>query len=321
MTETKAADNSQARQEGTMSTPLSGVISALATPFTADGRLDQGLLRRLVDRNIDGGVGGVVAGGSTGEFASMTPDERRLLVETVVDQTAGRVPVVAQTGAMSAKEAIELSRHAQEAGADVLMVVAPYYEALTVSETLHYLRRVADSVQVPVMLYNIPAHTGVNLTPDLVREIATDVDNVAYIKDTTGDMAQAAQLIHHHGDVISTFVGWDSLCLAAFVEGAAGAVAGAANVIPAELVSVHAAVRAGDLAGARAQWDRIYPLIDALLGAPFIAAVKAALREFDFPIGLPRDPVQDVDPETLSTISALAKALRSTSVVPEGANR
>ncbi len=304
-------------QEGTMSTQLSGVVSALATPFTPDGRLDEARLRQLVDRNIDGGVGGVVAGGSTGEFASMTGDERRLLVETVVDQTAGRVPVVAQTGAMSAVEAIELSKHAQRAGADVLMVVAPYYEALTVPETLAYLRRVADSVQVPVMLYNLPMATGVNLTPSLVRQLATEVDNIAYIKDTSGDMSQAAQLIHHHGDVISTFVGWDSLCLAAFVEGAAGAVAGTANVIPAELVSVYTSVRSGDLAGARARWDRIYPLIDALLSAPFIAAVKAALREFGFPVGTPREPVHDVDPATLAAISTLAKSLREAPVSEE----
>jgi len=301
-------------QEGTMSTQLSGVLSALATPFTPEGRLDEARLRELVDRNIDGGVGGVVAGGSTGEFASMTGDERRLLVETVIDQTAGRVPVVAQTGAMSAVEAIELSDHAQSAGADVLMVVAPYYEALTVPETLHYLRRVANSVQVPVMLYNLPMATGVNLTPDLVRQLATEVDNIAYIKDTSGDMSQAAQLIHHHGDVISTFVGWDSLCLAAFVEGAAGAVAGSANVIPAELVSVYTSVRSGDLARAQAQWDRIYPLIDAMLSAPFIAAVKAALREFDFPVGTPREPVRDVDPGTLAAISSLAKSLRAAPV-------
>lgn len=297
-----------------MTTQLSGILTALATPFTPEGHLDEDRLRQLVDHSIDGGVDGVVAGGSTGEFATMTGEERRLLVETVVDQTAGRVPVVAQTGAMSTAEAIELSRHAQGAGADFVMLVTPYYEALTVAETMDYLRTVADAVQVPVMLYNLPAATGVNLTPDLVRQLATDVENIDYIKDTSGDMCQSARLIHHHNDVISTFVGWDSLCFAAFVEGAAGAVAGTANVIPNELVSIHRAVRAGDLEGARAQWDRIYPLVDAMLAAPFISAVKAALGEFDFPVGVPRAPIQDLDPATRQTIAVLAAELRATTV-------
>src|SRR6187431_2968742 len=110
---------------------LHGILTALATPFAADGAIDTNALRRLVDRSIDGGVHGVVACGSTGEFAALTGSERRLVVETVVDQAAGRVPVVAQTGAVSTAEAIELSRHAQDAGASVLMLVTPYYEALT----------------------------------------------------------------------------------------------------------------------------------------------------------------------------------------------
>ena len=109
-----------------MNSQLSGVLTALATPFAADGSIDEAMLRRVVDRSIEGGVDGVVACGSTGEFAAMSGAERRFVVETVIDQTASRVPVVAQTGAMSTAEAVELSRHAEAAGASVLMVVAPY---------------------------------------------------------------------------------------------------------------------------------------------------------------------------------------------------
>ncbi|MGO4428502.1 dihydrodipicolinate synthase family protein, partial [Streptomyces sp. MCAF7] len=174
-----------------MSAQLSGVLTALASPFAADGKLDEKTLRRLVDRGIDGGVDGVVACGSTGEFAAMSAAERRQVVETVVDQAAGRVPVVAQTGALSTREAVELSRHAQAAGASVLMVVAPYYEPLTLDETLHYLRTVADAVDVPIMLYNLPGATGVNLSPETVGQLAREVENIQYIKDTSADMAQA----------------------------------------------------------------------------------------------------------------------------------
>ncbi|MFI6370109.1 4-hydroxy-tetrahydrodipicolinate synthase [Streptomyces sp. NPDC050546] len=292
-----------------MSSQLSGVLTALATPFAPDGEIDEKTLRRLVDRSVDGGVDGVVACGSTGEFAAMSGTERRHLLETVVDQTAGRVPVIAQTGALSTREAVALSRHAQSAGASVLMVVAPYYEPLTLEETLRYLRTVADAVDIPVMLYNLPGATGVNLSPDTVGQLAREVDNIRYIKDTSADMAQAGQLIHRHGDVISTFVGWDSLLLTAVSEGAAGVMAGTANVMPAELVSIHRALRAGDLGRARAEWARIYPLMDAIMSAPFIPAIKAALDATGFPAGAPREPLLGLDAATTARISALVQEL------------
>ncbi|HEY5853161.1 MAG TPA: dihydrodipicolinate synthase family protein, partial [Aldersonia sp.] len=247
--------------------------------------------------------------GSTGEFAALTGTERRQLVETVVDQAAGRVPVVAQTGAVSTTEAVELSRHAEAAGASVLMVVTPYYETLTLDETLTYLRTVADAVTIPIMLYNLPAATGVNLTPDIVGALAREVDNIRYIKDTSADMAQAGQLIHNHADVISTFVGWDSLLLAALTEGAAGVMAGTANVFPTHLVSIHRALAAGDLDRARREWAQIYPLMDAIMTAPFIPAIKTALTAVGFPAGNPRKPLLDLHPDTAAKISALATTL------------
>jgi 4-hydroxy-tetrahydrodipicolinate synthase len=292
-----------------MSTPLSGVLTALATPFTPDGQIDEKALRRLVDRSIDGGVDGVVACGSTGEFAAMSGAERRFVVETVIDQTANRVPVVAQTGAMSTAEAVELSRHAEAAGASVLMVVAPYYEPLSLDETVEYLRTVAAAVDIPIMLYNLPVATGVNLDPDTVGRLAREIDNIRYIKDTSADMAQAGQLIHRHGDVISTFVGWDSLLLAAITEGAAGVMAGTANVMPAQLVSVHRALTAGDLTRARREWAQLYPLMNAIMSAPFIPAIKTALNALGFPAGSPRKPLAALDAATAATISRLAAEL------------
>ena len=239
-----------------MPSSLGGVLVALATPFSADESVDEATLRALVDRTINGGVHGVVACGSTGEFSALTVDERRLVVETVVDQAAHRVPVIAQTGATSTAEAIRLCRHAQAAGADVVMPVAPYYEPLSVDETLSYLRAVASSVDIPVMLYNLPVATGVDLHPDAVGGLAREVENIRYIKNTTTDMAQSAQLIHNYGDVIATFVGWDSLLLSALAEGAAGVMAGTANVVPTELVAVYDAVNAGNLEQARQAWAR-----------------------------------------------------------------
>ncbi len=288
---------------------LSGILTALVTPFTPDGRVDEDTLRRLVDRNIDSGVDGVVACGSTGEFAALTGAERRQVVETVIDQTAGRVPVVAQTGAVSTAEAVELSRHAADAGASALMLVTPYYEPLTLEETVGYLRTVAGAVEVPIMLYNLPGATGVNLQPETVGRLAREVENIRYVKDTTGDLTQATQLIHNYGDVISTFVGWDILLLAALTEGAAGVMAGTANVMGPQLVSIHRALQAGDLGRARAEWEQVYPLMNAIMSAPFIQAVKTALNAVGFPVGGPREPLLDLDPATAGTISSLAAAL------------
>ncbi|MFI7067979.1 4-hydroxy-tetrahydrodipicolinate synthase [Kribbella sp. NPDC050124] len=289
-----------------MSARLSGVLSALLTPFDNDGAVDEATLRRVVDRNIEGGVHGVVACGSTGEFTTLSASERRHVVETVIDQTAGRVPVVAQTGAQSTAEAIELSRHAEQAGASALMIVAPYYEPLTIDETKRYLRTVAASVNLPIMLYNLPIATGVNMTPALVGELAREVENIQYIKDTSGDIAQAGQLIHLYGDVIATVVGWDALALAALAEGAAGIMAGTANVLAAELVSIHAAMSEGDLHRARRVWDQIYPLVDAIMAAPFAPAVKAALGATGFAIGNPRLPANPLEPVVAETIARLA---------------
>ncbi len=287
---------------------LSGVLVALATPFAADSSVDVPRLRALVDRTIDGGVHGVVACGSTGEFSALTSAERRLVVETVVDQTAGRVPVIAQTGSTSTAEAVELSRHAQSAGASVIMPVAPFYEALSLEETTTYLRTVAGSVDIDVMLYNLPAATGVDLSPETVAELATEQENIRYIKNTTADMAQAAQLIHHYGDVVGTFIGWDTLALSSLVAGSAGIMAGTANIIPAEIVAVYDAVQAGDLDAARRAWLRIYPLLDATLSVNYIAAVKTAMRAVGFVVGDPRPPFAALAGAEAARIAELAAA-------------
>ncbi|WP_077488846.1 4-hydroxy-tetrahydrodipicolinate synthase [Sinomonas mesophila] len=273
-----------------MSKQLTGVLTALATPFTSDEAIDVATLRRVVDRSIEAGVDGVVAAGSTGEVGALSSEERLLLIDTVIEHTAGRVPVIAQTGATSTAEAIRLSKAAEKSGADVLMLITPYYEPLSVEETVAYLKDVAGSVSIPVMLYNIPAVTGVNLDPATVRSLAEDVENIRYIKDSSANWEQALQLIHHHSDVIGTFIGWDAYLYSALVEGAAGVMAGTANVVPGEIVDVARRIAEGDLTGARERWNALYPVIDALLSVPFIPSVKAGLALQGLPAGAPRRP-------------------------------
>ena len=295
-----------------MTHQLRGVLTALSTPFDRDEAIDVATLRRVVDRSIHAGVDGVVAAGSTGEVGALSSDERMLLVDTVVEHTAGRVPVIAQTGATTTAEAIRLSRAAQRSGADVLMLLTPYYEPLSVAETVAYVKDVAAAVDLPVMLYNIPAVTGVNLDHETVRSLATEVDNIRYIKDSSADWEQALRLIHHHRDVIGTFIGWDAYLYSALVEGAAGVMAGAANVVPDEIVRVARLIGEGDLTGALALWKRLYPVIDQLLGVPFIPAVKAGLTLQGVPAGAPRRPTA---PLTAEQVDALRPVLSS--LVPE----
>ena len=197
--------------------------------------------------------------GSTGEFSTLTRSERERVVEVVIEQTAGRIPVVPQTGATSTREAVELSRHAERLGADAIMVVAPYYEPFTIAETKRYYADVAGSVSIPVMAYNLPAATGINLTPQILGELISEVPNVKYVKDTSGDFTAAAQLIHEYGDAVSVFVGWDTLFLAALLEGAAGSVIGAANVGSRQLVSIYDSVQSSIRRLASEQWQALFP--------------------------------------------------------------
>lgn len=292
-----------------MAKELRGVLTALSTPFNPDETIDVATLRQIVDRSIDAGVDGVVAAGSTGEVGALSSEERLLLITTVIEQANGRVPVIANTGATSTAEAIRLSQAAEKAGADALMLITPYYEPLSLEETVTYIKDVAAAVELPIMLYNIPAVTGVNLDPATVRSLAEEVENIRYIKDSSANWEQALQLIHHHGDVIGTFIGWDAYIYSALVEGAAGVMAGTANVVPDEIVAVSKRVSEGDLAGARDLWNSVYPVIDALLSVPFIPSVKAGLTLQGLPAGAPRRPTADLSAEDLARVENALAAL------------
>jgi 4-hydroxy-tetrahydrodipicolinate synthase len=289
---------------------LRGVYSAVATPFHADSEaLDEDGLRALVARTIDGGVHGLVPCGSTGEFSALTHDERIRVLEIVIDETAGRVPVIAQTGATSTREAILLSRHAERVGAAAIMVVAPYYEPFGIHEVKRYYRDVAGSVGLPVMAYNLPAATGVNLTPQILGELVAEVPNIAYVKDTSGDYTAAAELIHEFGDDIGVFVGWDTLFLAALLEGAAGSVIGAANVVPRELVAVYDAVAAGKLETARAIWARLFPVMDSFVTDGYNAGIKCGLELIGHSAGPQRAPGEPASRERRALLERRLAAL------------
>jgi 4-hydroxy-tetrahydrodipicolinate synthase len=183
------------------------------------------------------------------------------------------------------------------------MVIAPYYDPLSPDVVTAYYRSVADSVELPIMLYNIPSVTGVDLQPDIVAELAQRSPNIKYVKNTSPNMAQAVQLVREVG--VGTFVGWDTLALSSFVEGA-GIMAVTANVIPAQLVAVYDAVQAGELQRAQLLWKEIYPLINAIDSEPFIAAVKWCLETVGCSVGLARIPASPLSEASSQRLAAMA---------------
>src|SRR5919199_339388 len=181
-----------------MSEPFHGVLPALITPFTEDGAaIDAQALAANVERLIGAGVGGLVPGGSTGEFTTLTNSERRQLTEITVGAAAGRAPVVAGTGALSTRETVELSVHAEQAGAAAVMIIPPFYDAPSWRELKAHYAAVADATSLPIMYYNMPAVSGVTLSAEQLRELP-----VACLKDTGGDASAAAELIQTDGPTL-----------------------------------------------------------------------------------------------------------------------
>lgn len=256
---------------------LRGILPALLTPFTADGSaLDEAALRAHVAHLVEAGSGGIVVAGSTGEFTSLTLEEREALLETVLDAVGGRVPVVAHTGAMTTDEAIRLTVHAATAGAASAMVVLPYYEPLTRDEVTGYLGDIASAVDLPLMYYNLPTATGVSLSVDEVGELARR-GIIASVKDTGGDGAWFDQLLGRYGDDLQVLNGGDTLTFAALCAGAPAAVWGAANIFPELAVELYDTVAVQhDLVRGRELWSRMRGLLGYLEAAAYTARVKAA---------------------------------------------
>jgi dihydrodipicolinate synthase/N-acetylneuraminate lyase len=242
-----------------MSEPFHGVLPALITPFTEDGSaIDTDALAAHVERLIGAGVGGLVPGGSTGEFTTLTHAERRRLVEATVAAAAGRVPVVAGTGALSTRETVELSAHARDAGAAAVMVVPPFYEAPSWRELLAHYSAVADAIDIPIMYYNLPSASGVTLDANQYRELQR-VAGVTCLKDTGGDAVAATELIQTGGPTLLN--GSDTLTFAALAAGVRAVVWGAASILPEQCVELHRLlIDDVDLPAARRHWARLWPL-------------------------------------------------------------
>lgn len=227
-----------------------GSMVALVTPMHDDGSVDVPALRRLVDFHVDNGTDAIVAVGTTGESATLNMDEHCETIKQVVEQAAGRLPVIAGTGANSTTEAIELTDCAHKAGANACLLVTPYYNKPTQEGLYLHHKAVADAVPVPQILYNVPGRTAVDMLPDTVVRLA-DVPNIIGIKEATGDMARAKELIDRCGDRIDIYSGDDTTAMDLILLGGKGNISVTANVAPKQMHDMCAAALAGDADKAR----------------------------------------------------------------------
>ncbi len=281
-----------------------GVLPALLTPFTEDGgAVDSDALAAIVDRLVRAGVGGLVPGGSTGEFTTLTHAERREVIEVTVEAAAGRVPVVAGTGALSTCETVELSVHAERAGAAAVMVVPPFYEALGWRELLAHYTAVAEAISIPIMYYNLPSASGVTLDPEHLRELRR-VARVTSLKDTGGDASVATELIQTDGPTLLN--GWDTLTFAALAAGVRAVVWGTASILPEQCVALHRLlIDEIDLPAARELWARLWPLCHFHERRSFSAAVKAACALVGDTPGPVRAPLLPLDEDATAELEGL----------------
>lgn len=281
-----------------MTAPLfKGVITALITPLR-DGKVDEAAFTQLLERQIAAGIHGVVPMGTTGESASLTADEHKQVVELCVRVAAGRVRVIAGAGSSATDKAIELARFAKTVGADGALIVTPYYNRPSQEGLVRHFEAVAEAVQLPLVLYNVPGRTGVDMANDTVARLAAH-PNIVGIKDATGDLSRVSWMRTHIDGQFDLISGDDPSYLGYHAHGGVGVISVTSNVAPEAMVALHEAAAAGDYAAARDWQDRLIGLHKALFLDNSPAPTKYALsrlqqcsEEIRSPLSLTSDAVK-----------------------------
>lgn len=289
---------------------LRGSIVALVSPMLADGSLDWPRLRALVDWHLQEGSHGIVAVGTTGESATLDMAEHKQVIQAVVDQVQGRIPVIAGTGANSTSEALELTQSAKEAGADACLLVTPYYNKPTQEGLYQHFAHIAKQIHIPQVLYNVPGRTAVDMLPETVLRLAK-VNNIVGIKEATGDLERARILIEQASTNFAVLSGDDATALAFMQAGGVGNISVTANVAPKLMAQMCDKVLAGDHAGAASIEQQLAPLNKALFCESNPIPVKWALQQMgliDAGIRLPLTPLAP------SFHAAVAKAMAAAGI-------
>jgi len=280
-----------------MSFKPQGIIPAMVTPLKGDGTINEDGLRSFIEFLIQGGSHGLFVVGTTGEFYGLTPEEKKRLFTITVDQTRGRVPVYAGTGAITTRETIFLTRLAEEAGVDAVSVLTPMFISPSQKELSEHYEAIAKSTSLPVLLYNNPPKTGVNLSAAMVAKLA-EVPNIVGIKDSSGDFTLTAEYIRlTRGKDFQVLLGRDTLIYAGLCYGAAGSIAACANVAPRLTADIYDRYIAGDLAGALDAQFRLAPLRIAFNLGSFPTVIKESLELLGIDAGGCMAPVGPMSPE------------------------
>ena len=278
------------------STIFKGMATAMATPMTETG-VDYEALGRLIDFQLENGINALVAVGTTGESATLTPQERNEVIRFTVERVNGRVPVIAGTGTNNTLHAVEFSKTACSIGADALLIVTPYYnynKSLDSGLLAHY-RTIADCVDRPIILYNVPSRTGCNMLPATIEKLA-EHPNIAGVKEASGNMSQVVELFARCGDKLDIYSGEDALTVANLAMGGKGTISVLSNVLPKQAAAMTDAFFAGRVDEAAQMQCRFLPLIKDLFCEANPIPVKAAISAMGFGqehIRLPLVPMQE----------------------------
>lgn len=271
-----------------------GLTVALVTPFK-NGALDEAALAALVEFHVANGTNAIVPCGTTGESATLSHDEHNRVVERVVEFARKRVRVLAGAGSNSTSEAVALTRHAKAAGADGALHITPYYNKPTQRGLVDHFRAVARAADLPIVLYNVPGRTGVNMLPATVVELARSEKNIVGIKEASGNVDQSSEILQALGESFTVLSGDDSLTLPLLAVGAKGVISVAANIIPKDMAALIAAWNRGDAAEARRLHLKMYPIFRAMFLETNPIPVKTAMGWLDLCAADLRLPLSPLD--------------------------
>lgn len=283
-----------------------GSIVAIVTPFL-NGKVDEDALRKLVEFQIKNGTSGIVPCGTTGESATLSFQEHEKVIEIAISQANKRVPVIAGTGSNSTDEAILLTKHAQEAGADASLQVAPYYNRPTQKGLYEHFKAIADAVDIPIILYNIQSRTGVNIEPQTIARLKEDCKNIKGVKEASGNLEQMARVKSLCGEDFDLLSGDDSLTLPVLSIGGVGVISVVANIVPRETADLIAEFEKGNIDQARQIYYRLLPLVKAMFIETNPIPVKTAmglLKKCKSDLRLPLSPM------SAENLEKLKKALK-----------
>jgi 4-hydroxy-tetrahydrodipicolinate synthase len=274
---------------------IEGIIPALITPMNEDETLNRYGLREIIDYVINGGVHGIFILGSQGESFALNPDEKRQVIESSIEATAGRVPVYVGTGMITTHQSVQMTRLARELGADAVSVITPCFIKPSQDELIEHYKAIAEAADsMPVLLYNNPMRTNVSIDPATVVKLA-EINNILGMKDSSADLIQTMKYIDATRDMdFSVLVGNDASIFATMLAGGKGAVAATANVAPALIVGIYNAIKTGDIYKARDLQYKLFPIRNAFSLGTFPVVVKEAMNIMGLPAGPTRKPIQEL---------------------------